>query len=90
MTTVCVVLSEKVDTTLSKGVLRILCTVAGGASGARMAKLQTKHVSSLSISASDGTSAVLQMLVIYRGLWSGVDLRRTSTGSNPRYDKGRL
>ena len=34
MTTVAVVLSEKVDTTLSKGVLRIAGTVMGGVIGA--------------------------------------------------------
>jgi len=34
MTTVGVVLSEKVDTTLSKGVLRIFGTVCGGVLGA--------------------------------------------------------
>ena len=39
MTTVCVVLSEKVDTTLSKGVLRILGTISGGAIGAPTAIL---------------------------------------------------
>ena len=35
MATVGVVLSEKVDTTLSKGVLRILGTISGGVIGAQ-------------------------------------------------------
>ena len=38
MATVGVVLSEKVDTTLSKGVLRILGTISGGVIGAPPAK----------------------------------------------------
>ena len=64
MTTVCVVLSEKVDTTLSKGVLRILCTVAGGAIGARMATLQTNHVLPLSTGALVNNNRMIQLLVI--------------------------
>ena len=43
MTTVGVVLSEKVDTTFSKGVLRIFGTVCGGVLGApRASRRQTR------------------------------------------------
>ena len=45
MATVGVVLSEKVDTTLSKGVLRILGTISGGVIGAPSASPEcTRHI----------------------------------------------